>query len=170
MQLLVIRHAIAEDRDDFADSGEDDSERPLTRIGRRRMRRNARGLARLAPPIDKIASSPYVRAFDTAQIVVETLGLTSSIEVIDALTPDQPSEALLPWLATQPQDSTVAIVGHEPHLGRLVTWLMTGSAESHVVFKKGGVCLLDLGVRPSGGSALMQWLVTPGQLRAIADS
>jgi phosphohistidine phosphatase len=169
MQLLVIRHAIAEDRDEFAESGHDDSERPLTRVGRRRMRRNARGLQRVAPPIDIVASSPYVRAFDTAQIVVETLGLDSEIEVIDALTPEQPSDALLPWLQKQPQDATVAVVGHEPHLGRLVTWLMTGSAESHVLFKKGGVCLLDLGVRPSAGSALMQWLLTPAQLRAIAD-
>ncbi|MEW5916668.1 MAG: phosphohistidine phosphatase SixA [Gemmatimonadota bacterium] len=169
MHLLVIRHAIAEDRDEFAESGRDDSERPLTRVGRRRMRRNARGLRRVAPPIDTIASSPYVRAFDTAQIVVETLGLESEIEVIDALTPEQPSDALLPWLLSQPQDSTAAVVGHEPHVGRLVTWLMTGSTESHVVFKKGGVCLLDLGVRPSAGGALMHWLLTPAQLRAIAD-
>jgi phosphohistidine phosphatase len=169
MHLLVIRHAIAEDRDEFAESGHDDSERPLTRIGRRRMRRNARGLQRIAPPIDRIASSPYVRAFDTAQIVVETLGIQADIEVIDALTPEQPNEALLSWLSSQAQDATVAVVGHEPHLGRLVTWLMTGSSESHVVFKKGGVCLLDLGVRPAAGSALLHWLLTPAQLRAIAD-
>jgi phosphohistidine phosphatase len=95
--------------------------------------------------------------------------LESEIEVIDALTPEQPSEALLPWLLSQPQDSTAAVVGHEPHVGRLVTWLMTGSAESHVLFKKGGVCLLDLGVRPSAGGALMHWLLTPAQLRAVAD-
>ena len=63
----------------------------------------------------------------------------------------------------------VAVVGHEPHVGRLVTWLLTGSSESHVVFKKGGACLLDLGVRPSAGGALLHWLLTPGQLRAIAD-
>jgi phosphohistidine phosphatase len=169
MQLLVIRHAIAEDRDEFAESGHDDSERPLTRDGRRRMRRAARGLRQIAPPINKIASSPYVRAFDTAQIVAKALGVDAEIEVLDALTPEQHGEALIPWLASQPQDSTVAVVGHEPHLGRLVTWLMTGSVESHVVFKKGGVCLLDLGVRPSGGSALLYWLLTPAHLRAIAD-
>lgn len=169
MQLLVIRHAIAEDRDEFAETGHDDSERPLTRIGRRRMRRNARGLRRIAPVIDQIASSPYVRAFATAEIVAETLGVKGEIAIVDALTPEQQSEALLPWLSSLPPESTVAIVGHEPHLGRLVTWLMTGSNESHVVFKKGGVCLLDLGVRPGAGTALMQWLLTPGQLRVIAD-
>jgi phosphohistidine phosphatase len=169
MQLLVIRHAIAEDRDESAETGRDDSERPLTRVGRRRMRRNARGLRRVAPVIDRIASSPYVRAVETAEIVADTLGFKQEIEIVDALTPENPSEALLPWLATHPPESTVAIVGHEPHLGRLVTWLLTQEAESHVVFKKGGACLLDLGVRPSGGGALMHWLLTPGQLRSIAD-
>jgi pimeloyl-ACP methyl ester carboxylesterase len=52
MQLLVIRHAIAEDRDAFAASGRDDSERPLTESGRDKMRRVARGLRELVPRID----------------------------------------------------------------------------------------------------------------------
>jgi phosphohistidine phosphatase len=169
MQLLVIRHAIAEDREDFAESGRDDAERPLTRIGRRRMRRNSRGLRRVAPAITKIASSPYVRALDTAKIVAEELDVKEEIAIVDALTPDHMSEALLPFLSSLPPDAAVAIVGHEPHLGRLVTWLMTGSSESHVMFKKGGACLLDLGVRPASGSAIMHWLLTPGQLRAVAD-
>jgi phosphohistidine phosphatase len=169
MQLLVIRHAIAEDRDEFAETGQDDAERPLTRIGRRRMRRNARGLRRIAPVIARVASSPYVRALETAQIVADTLGIEEEVAIVEALIPEQPSDAILPWFAAQPPESTVAVVGHEPHLGRLVTWLMTGSSESHVVFKKGGACLLDLGVRPTGGSALLHWHLTPGQLRAIAD-
>lgn len=169
MQLLVIRHAIADDREDFAATGKDDSERPLTRIGKRRMRRNARGLRRVAPVIGKIASSPYARAMETARIVADTLGVQEEVVTVDALTPDHVSEALLPFLSTLPPDATVAIVGHEPHLGRLVTWLMTGSSESHVMFKKGGAALLDLGVRPAAGSAILQWLLTPGQLRSIAD-
>jgi phosphohistidine phosphatase len=169
MHLLVIRHAIAEDRDEFAKSSRDDSERPLTRLGRRRMRRNARGLRRVAPVIDVIASSPYTRAADTASIVADMLGVRDEIVMLDTLTPEQPNEALLPWLVTQPADATIAVVGHEPHLGRLVTWLLTGSSESHVVFKKGGACLLDLGVRPSAGGALFHWLLTPAQLRQLAD-
>ena len=37
MELLIIRHAIAEDRDEFAESGKSDDERPLTDAGSRRM-------------------------------------------------------------------------------------------------------------------------------------
>jgi len=123
----------------------------------------------VAPVIDVIASSPYTRAADTASIVADMLGVRDEIVMLDTLTPEQPSEVLLPWLVTQPADATIAIVGHEPHLGRLVTWLLTGSSESHVVFKKGGACLLDLGVRPSAGGALLHWLLTPAQLRQLAD-
>jgi phosphohistidine phosphatase len=133
------------------------------------MRRNARGLARIAPVITKIATSPYVRALETARLVADELGVQEDIVTVDTLTPDHMSEALLPFLSALPPDANVAIVGHEPHLGRLVTWLLTGASESHVMFKKGGVALLDLGVRPSAGSAILQWLLTPGQLRAIAD-
>ena len=49
MRLLFIRHAIAEDRDEWAKSGRPDAERPLTDRGRERMRRAARGLTRLLP-------------------------------------------------------------------------------------------------------------------------
>jgi phosphohistidine phosphatase len=169
MHLLVIRHAIAEDREEFASSGRDDSERPLTKVGRRRMRRNAQGLRRVAPGIDAMATSPYVRASETASILAEAIDYKGEIASIDALTPEQPSEALLPWLAQHAADATVAVVGHEPHLGRLVTWFLTGNSESHVMLKKGGVVLLDVGVRPGAGSAILHWALTPGQLRSLAD-
>ena len=73
MRLLFIRHAIAEDRDEWAKSGRPDAERPLTDRGRDRMRRAARGLARLLPRPDLIATSPYLRAAETAAIVSKGL-------------------------------------------------------------------------------------------------
>ena len=36
MRVLLIRHAIAEDRADFAKTGQDDGLRPLARDGRRK--------------------------------------------------------------------------------------------------------------------------------------
>ena len=75
MQLLVIRHAIAMEREEWAKSGRPDSDRPLTDTGRRRMRKNARGLQRISPHPNLIASSPWLRAADTARVVAETLGV-----------------------------------------------------------------------------------------------
>ena len=41
MELYLVRHAIAEDREDFAKKNQDDSLRPLTVKGRKRMQKVA---------------------------------------------------------------------------------------------------------------------------------
>ena len=168
MQLLVIRHAIAADREDFAGTGKPDSERPLTDSGWRRMRMNARGLRRAAPKPAAIATSPFARAAETARIVAESLG-APPVETLDALTPGHHPRDLLPWLNQQAADSTVAVVGHEPDLGTLVTWLVAGKEAANVELKKGGVCLLLFRGPADAGGAVLQWLLAPAHLRAIAD-
>jgi phosphohistidine phosphatase len=168
MQLLVIRHAIAEDREDFAESGKPDSDRPLTAFGKRRMRRNARGLRRVAPTIDVLASSPFRRAIETARIVGDAYEV-KEIEELAALTPERAPRELVTWLARNDADATVAVVGHEPHVSLLVTWLLTGDSTPRVAFKKGGVCLLEIEGKPAAGTATMQWLLTPAQLRTLGE-
>ena len=74
MRLLFIRHAIADDREEWAKSGRPDADRPLTDRGRDRMRRAARGLTRLITQPDIIATSPYLRAVETAAIVSNEFG------------------------------------------------------------------------------------------------
>src|SRR6478672_122417 len=58
MKLLLIRHAIAEEREDFARTGKDDRLRPLTDEGRKKMKQGARGLRRCVPAFDLLAPSP----------------------------------------------------------------------------------------------------------------
>ncbi len=168
MQLLLIRHAIAEEREDYASTGKRDAERPLTAFGRRRMAKNARGLRRIAPTIDIIVSSPYTRAMETARIVAETLGVKSNV-VTETLIPERHPKEFLAWLAGQSADAVIAAVGHEPHVGRMLQWAIAQQAESHAVFKKGGVCLLEFDSAVKAGTAVLQWLVTPAQLRSIAE-
>src|SRR6516162_3359703 len=62
MQLVIIRHAIAEDPREFASTGRPDSQRPLTEEGVTKMKRGVKGLRELIPEINLIATSPYVRA------------------------------------------------------------------------------------------------------------
>ncbi|MEP7346918.1 MAG: histidine phosphatase family protein [Gemmatimonadaceae bacterium] len=168
MQLLLIRHAIAEEREDYASTGKRDAERPLTPYGRRRMSRNARGLRRIAPKIDILVSSPYTRARETARIVAETLGIKST-EITETLIPEKHPKEFLAWVAGQPEDAVVAAVGHEPHLGRLLQWAIARQEESRVAFKKGGACLLEFDPSVKAGLAVLQWLVTPAQLRSIGE-
>ena len=73
----------------------------------------------------------------------------------------------MPWLQQHGTVDLVAIVGHEPHLGILVTWLMAGLNASRVALKKGSACLLEFPDTVAGGSATLLWLLTPSQLRRI---
>jgi phosphohistidine phosphatase len=167
MQLLVIRHAIAMDREEHAKSGRPDSDRPLTDTGRRRMRKNARGLQRISPLPDLIATSPWLRAADTARVIAETLGV-ERMEPVDVMLPDHHPRDLAAWLNERRDLATIAVVGHEPHLGEVVTWLMGGDG-SNVEFKKGGACLLRIDDKVDAGSAVLLWHLTPALLRGLAD-
>jgi phosphohistidine phosphatase len=166
MKLLVIRHAIAEDKAEFAKTGQTDDLRPLTDDGRKKMRRVAKGLRELVPQLDVLASSPLVRARQTAEIVAKEYGRDID-EFTDVLRPESRFQDGLLWLGQRAAHEAVAIVGHEPHLADFVTWLMSGGEQSRLELKKGGACLLTFEGKPARAGARLEWLSTPAQLRAI---
>jgi phosphohistidine phosphatase len=167
MKLLIVRHAIAMEREDFAPTGKSDDLRPLTATGRRRMRGVAKGLATMVVP-DLIATSPLTRAMETARILSRAYGIEIGATV-DALRPDRSPDEFITWAKTQPADSTVAIVGHEPHLSQLIGWLTTGRDSAFVDLKKGGACLLDFEGPPEKCGATLLWLMRPSQLEALHE-
>jgi phosphohistidine phosphatase len=162
MQLLVIRHAIAEDREKFAESGEPDDERPLTRKGIRRMKQVAKGLAAAGGSIDVLATSPLKRAVQTAEIVADEFGLGGP-EVIPSLVPGASFDEFSKWAESLGEVKTVAVVGHEPHLSGLIGWLAGGQVE----MKKGGACLLEFESAPRQGAGTILWSLTPGLARRL---
>lgn len=166
MKLLVIRHGVAEDRDEWAFSGKPDAERPLTADGRKRMSRSARGLRGQVPRLHLVATSPLLRAVQTAEMVADEYG-GMELTIVQELSPEHPPEALVPWLRAHERDMAIAVVGHEPHLGFLVGWLLTGRHESFVEMKKGGACLLEFDDPPAAGNATLVWSLSPAQLRAL---
>ncbi len=166
MQLLLIRHAIAEDKDVFARTGKPDSERPLTSEGAKKMTGVAEGLREILKSIDVLGSSPFVRARQTAQIVADAYGIRR-VDMVDSMEPDQPFENFATWLRTAKDEKVVAAVGHEPHIGALVTWLLSGSEDSLTPMKKGGACLLEIDGRAGPASAELSWFMPPGVLRRL---
>ena len=171
MHLLIIRHAVAEEREAWAATGEPDERRPLTPDGRKKMRRAARGLRQLAPSISLLGASPLTRAAQTADIIADVWGDLQPV-TIGALTPERAPSDFLSWLRdAAPGHDVIAVVGHEPHLSGLVSWLLTGRADPSLVeLRKGAACLLrfddDL---PQKGKACLEWLLQPRQLRALDD-
>lgn len=169
MNFLVIRHAIAEDREAWALTGVPDEQRPLTDEGRKKMKRAVRGLERVVERIDVLATSPWVRAVQTAEIVARRYD-DVPLAQIDQLLPDRQHPDFLDWLKRLDQTEVVAVVGHEPHLSELISWLLTARVEPLLELKKGAACMLSFPQAPEAGKAKLVWLLTPAQLRRIGGS
>jgi phosphohistidine phosphatase len=167
MKLLLIRHAIAEEPEDFARTGKDDRQRPLTDEGRKKMKQNAKGLREQVPAIDLLATSPLTRAAQTAAILDSVYGGLSEVE-IEELAPEASPTELLRWLRKQ-KGETIAAVGHEPSLSLILSWLLTGTERRLFSFRKGGACLLEFADEPAAGTATLLWALTPGQLRDLGE-
>lgn len=170
MKLLLIRHAVAEDRDAYRarSGGAPDSERPLIDIGRKKMRKAANRLRTQIPRIDVLASSTLARARETADIIARAYGEPRTLERND-LAPDSAPDSLLAWLREQPGAATVALVGHEPDLSRLAGLLLAGELRPLLSLRKGGAALIDIPQPVGPGAGVLQWLLTSGQLRSLKD-
>jgi phosphohistidine phosphatase len=166
MKLLLIRHAISEDRDEFARTGKDDRLRPLTDEGRKRMKQAARGLKHQVPEIDLLATSPLTRAAQTGAVVDSVYGGLREVE-IGELAPEASPVEFLSWLRKQAGE-TVAVVGHEPSISLILSWLLTGTEKRLVSFRKGGACLIEFPGEVGAGTASLLWALTPAQLRELA--
>lgn len=167
MQLLLIRHGIAEDAERFAESGGSDDQRPLTEIGRKKMRKGASRLRSQLTGIDLLASSPLLRAKQTAEIVAAAFGGLAIQEQAE-LSPEGSLDALLDWLRAMPETHTVALVGHDPHLNLLAGAVLLGTPREMLNLKKGGAVLIGFEGRAVPGTGLLHWLLTPAQLRGLS--
>jgi phosphohistidine phosphatase len=129
------------------------------------MRTVARRLRELLPELDLVASSPLVRARQTAEVVCEAYEL--DFEVSSALAPGGSRSDLLHWLQSR-KEALVAVVGHAPDLDELIGWLATGSPTAFTSLRKGGVCLLSFSTKPEAGKAELRWIITPKLLKRLA--
>lgn len=165
MDLYLVRHGIADDRD--ARRWPDDSQRPLTDRGKQEFARAAVGLRTLVPGVEVLLSSPFVRAWETASLLETEAGWTTARrcdELASGGTPEETARALAQYAG----EASVALVGHEPDLSELASYLLTGDANMLTMdLKKGGVIGLRLEGEPCAGAATLTWLLTPKVLRAL---
>lgn len=165
-QLLLLRHGIAEDRSDDRPDGL----RALTPAGRRRTTAALERVVAIGLTVDRLISSPLLRARQTAEIAMAT-GLAPALELATALEPggdplaqlsfwlasssaatpaeslsppDSPGSAPLPLADTSAVGIRLALVGHEPDLGDLAARLV-GAPPGALTLRKAGLALLELG-------------------------
>ena len=167
MDLYMIRHAIAVD--EGAPEYADDSQRPLTDKGKKKMRQIANGLHTLGVEFDLILSSPYVRATGTAEILADVFKMKKEIKFSDNLVPMGDPELLIAELNEKYTASSIVFVGHEPFLSALIGLLVSENANVDMTIKKGGVCRLSADNLHHTRKATLEWLLTPGVLVEIGE-
>lgn len=161
MELYLVRHAVAEER---APRG-GDAERRLTAAGRKDFVRVVAGFSRLEPDLTRILTSPLVRARETAEILHDELpGPTP--EEWSLLSPGSSLDRLLASLRNAGE--SIALVGHEPGLGRLLSLSVTGHAGDGTPLRKGGIARIAWDDRPKAGAGRLAWVLSPKLLRRLA--
>ena len=162
MQLYIVRHGIAIDREN--PKCPPDSERYLTEEGVQKTRQVAKGVAALGATADLLLSSPYVRATQTAQIFAGALDYSKQkIRRSDLLLPGADPSLLFRELAKDKESASVFLFGHAPQLDDLIATAL-GSKGRVTSLKKAGVALIEL-KRISPPIGVLVWFATPKLLR-----
>ena len=127
-------------------------------------------MKQLGTEIDLILTSPYLRAADTARILQKKLDLKDDQVIsLDDLAPGGNADALIKQInAKYGASGSIALVGHEPGLSRLIAVLISGDPTIPIILRKGGVCLLTAERLEYGRCATLQWLLAPAQLTEMA--
>jgi phosphohistidine phosphatase len=150
MRLYFLRHGIA-DWPDWDPAR--DHERPLTKDGMKKLRDQARRLANLGVKFDAILSSPYTRAYQTADIVAGKLGLEVKTEPL--LAPGFNPDKLAEIVKSFDEDQALLLVGHEPSFSTVIAELIGGG---RVQMKKGALARVDVNRELHGE---LVWLLQP---------
>jgi phosphohistidine phosphatase len=161
MNLYILRHGIATPR---GTPGIKDENRPLTKDGKKKMKEISEGMRSLKLKFDHIASSPWLRARQTADIVAKTF--QQEVEIWKSLASSEDPRQLIAALR-KAEGADVLLVGHEPHLSQFVSVLISGSADSQIELKNGGLCKLSSDDLIFGQCATLHWLLAPAYLRKL---
>jgi phosphohistidine phosphatase len=166
MQLLIIRHAIAFERDRHRWA--DDGARPLSPAGLSRSRKAAAGLKELCKVPDRLLSSPLIRARQTAKILTEVASWPAA-EIAPELAPGESAAAVLTLLAMD-RSMRIAVVGHQPDLSALLAaCLLRDGSTLPIEMKKNAVACLSFEGKTQVGHAALKWVATPRMLRGFRN-
>jgi len=160
--VLLIRHAQAAEQSDL--EYPDDTLRPLVPKGKKTQARLSKELRRRKLIPDRVFSSPWKRAWQTARILVEETGLPKSARVAcEALAAVPDLARIAEEVGDVAADATIALVGHEPWMSELAALLLTGRAEAlHVDFPKSGVMGIELEeLSADGGNGTLRFFLVP---------
>ena len=157
MILYLLRHG---------DAGNprprDDDARELSDKGRKRLRNGASLWRRLHVAPEVVISSPLPRASQTADLLVQGLGLDRGVVIDDRLRPGADWSDFAAVLAHHGSAEQVALVGHDPDFSDALAELSGAVA---IGLRKGAMACLEFADRPQPGSGHLRWLLDPDLYR-----
>ena len=153
MDLILWRHAEALEMREV----EDDLDRALTPKGERQAQRMAGWLGRQLPAGARVLVSPARRAQQTAA------ALERKFRTVEALAPGAGVEVLLQAARWPDAREPVLVVGHQPTLGLVAGYLLTGQAQTWAL-RKGGVCWLRGREREGVVQVVLHAVIGPDQV------
>ncbi|MCX8109264.1 MAG: phosphohistidine phosphatase SixA [Verrucomicrobiae bacterium] len=166
MNIYFLRHGIAISRSTRGCTS--DATRPLTNKGRSKLLAAARAMKKMKLKFDKILSSPYERAKQTAQLIAKELRTSGEIIYTPALAPTSDSWSVIRAVHNlSPHPTNVLLVGHEPLLSTTISILLAGKPNLQLKLKKGGLAKLSVRRLRSGSCARLNWLLTPAQMKRM---
>lgn len=157
MKLYLVRHAWAGQHGD--PRWPDDALRPLTKDGAKRFAAVAKRLDSIGVAPGLVATSPLVRARETAEILIRHLAEEPELIELEELAPGSQLERLIAWTNQHARDRDVAWVGHAPDIDSWAGGLL-GMASSAFRINKGAVAAIEFEDRISRGAGELRWLVT----------
>jgi phosphohistidine phosphatase len=136
MKLYFVRHGVAVEADAW---NGDDASRPLTDDGKKSMEREAKALAKIDLQIDRVLTSPFKRAKQTAKIVAKRLNVPLVED--ERLASGFDAAKLEEIVRDNDGAPSLLLVGHEPDFSEVVCDL-TGA---RINLKKGGIACVEDG-------------------------
>ena len=135
MWIYLLRHGIAEE----PNPGTDDAIRSLTSEGRVRLTAAATSWQKMVSTPELVLTSPYLRARETATIFAKAVGYHDELRDENTAMPHSKIEDTLAVLEGEmlSQTKSLALVGHEPHLGYLLGSLLTGHSHLSIPLGRG---------------------------------
>lgn len=158
MELYLIRHA------DALALGErgitDDAERPLSEKGEEEARAVGAALARKGIVLDRLYTSPLLRARQTAEAILKAwsrpaMDLQTCAQLVPGVNPRRLARFL-----EKDGGAKVGLVGHMPHLARVIGWLI-GKKKAQLDLAKAGVAYVSCNEGMSKGDGVLHWMVAP---------
>lgn len=162
MFIYIARHAWAGERGD--PRWPDDSLRELTPEGIARYTKVVKALVARGFAPQRIATSPYTRCRQTADIIAKYVDGEPEINELDALEPGSEIEPLVDWSRQfVDENADVCWVGHSPDVERLAAELI-GDGAARIRFAKGAIAAVNFDADINTAAGELYWLATAKSL------